>query len=373
MIKKLLSISVVLLLVTIVFSGCVEHPIIIEGTLTYQAYPPIGEVVPTCMVWTVQIESNIYYLTENKTPLCSLEDYGYFSLNDPVRVVGTYHRLTKYDDITVKYDAIEIDDITRINIDEFDIHEWGVFIKGYNCNETLVLSQSPPTVYVRKPVIYFHSLTNLTNISVEISSIRNASVIPDARLSNNQIVWEVPVKDDEITLPNGTSYPYLFYEGETNLSTNILLNITSSGENVTFYVENHENYTITDIYLIYGYPTGSPDYAYRGMTYTYIDTLEENEERSITLSMKKNVTYNSEELFISLVEKGLTSEEAQELIIYWENWWFYPTNLGNYTRMVYMIPQSVYDKVLPLRVIPEPVSIERVGIFVLTNISVNTF
>ncbi len=373
MMRKILTISVFLLLVSVLFSGCVESSIIIDGTLTYRAYPPIDEVVPTCMVWVVQKnDSDVYYLTKNKTPLCSLEDYGYFTLNDTVRVEGIYHKLTKYDDITVKYDAIEIINITRINIEAFDIHEWGVFVKGYNCNETFLLSESPPIVYVRKPVIYFHSLINKTNILIEISSISNASVIPDARLGNNQIIWDVPVKDDIISLPNGTLYPYLFYEGKTNFSTNILLNITTFEEKVTFYVKNQENYAITNIYLIYGYPTGTPDYVYRGMTYVYIDKLEMDEEKSITMSIKENITYDTEELFVSLVEKGLTSEEALELINYWEEWWFYPSNLGTYTRMIYMIPQSVYDKILPLKVIPEPASINRIGLFVLTNIPVNT-
>lgn len=368
-----MTLGLFLLLAFVLFSGCIERPIFIEGTLTYRAYPPIGKVVPTCMVWIVQKnDSDIYYLTENGTPLCSLEDYGYFALNDTVRVTGIYHKLTKYDDATVKYDAIEIEDITLVNIEEFDIHEWGVFVKGYNCNETLVLAESPPLVHVRKPVIYFHSIINKTNILVEISSIRNASVIPEAKLGNNQIVWKVPVEDNIITLSNGTQYPYLFYEGETNFSTNILLNITTFGENATFYVKNHENYTISDIYIIYGYPTGTPDYIYRGMTYVYIDKLEKDEEKSITTSLKKNLTYDTEELFVSLIEKGLTNEESLELINYWEQWWFYPTNMGNYTRMMYVIPQSVYDRMLPLRVIPEPDSIDRVGLFVLTNISVNT-
>jgi hypothetical protein len=107
---------------------------------------------------------------------------------------------------------------------------------------------------------------------------------------------------------------------------------------------------------------------FRGITYIQIDSLEEGEEKTITLPLKNDTSYETEELFSSIVEKGLTEEEARELINQWKIWWFYPTNSGVYTRLIYMIPQSIYDRLLPLTIVPPPTSITRVGIVTITDI-----
>ena len=257
-----------------------------------------------------------------------------------------------------------------INNQNFDVHEWGVFVKGYDCDIVSVLGRSPELIYVKKPVIYFHDLDNRTSVEVEISSIKNASTIPDAEIKNDRIIWNVNVENDTIFLSNGTEYPYLFYEGEINYPTKVMADITVIGDNVTFHVKNNENYTITDIYMVYGYPTDKMDFIYRGLTYVRIDELDGGEEVNITTHLKNDTSYETDELLTSLIEKGLTKKEAQELINYWKDWWFYPTNLGTYTRLIYTIPQSVYDQLLPMTVIPKPSSTVRVGIVTITDVPV---
>ena len=256
---------------------------------------------------------------------------------------------------------------------DFEIHEWGVFVKGYDCGNVSVLSESPEIIYVKKPVIYFHGLKGRTNVEVEIGSIRNASTIPDAEINDDRIIWDVNVENNTVVLPNGTKHPYLFYEGEIDYPTKIIANITVIGGNVTFYVENNENYTITDIYMIYGYSINNNIPFQTGLTYVRIDELDSGEEVNITTDLKNDTSYETDELLTSLVEKGLTEKEAQELINYWEDWWFQPTNFGNYTRLIYTIPSSVYDQLLPLKVTPEPSSIVRVGIVTITNIPILDF
>ena len=376
MLKKILVICISTVFLLNLFSGCIEKPIEIEGNLKTAAYPPIDEVVPTCLVWTVKaVNGSLFYLTQNKTPLCSLDDFGSFLEGDTVIVTGTLHILTKYNDITKVYKAIEIENISRLNYDKFDVHEWGVFVKGYNCNLTYILTKSPPIIYGRKPVIYFHSLINKTNVCVKIDSIKNASVIPEATIENNQIIWQTTVENDLITLPNGTKYPYLFYEGETNFTTNVVAEITNiqiKNLKVTFHIKNLENYSISNIYLIFGYPMGIDEYStsINGMTYTYIENLAPNEEISNTVSIKEGLSYEIEKLFLSLVENGLTNEEAKELIDYWEEWWFYPTNLLVYSRIIYMVPQKIYDQLFPIEIYPTPESIKRVGIITITDLPI---
>jgi len=376
MFKKILVICISAVFLLNWFSGCIEKPIELEGNLTTATYPPIGEIVPTCVVWAVKGDGDsLFYLTQNKTPLCSLDEFGVFLENDSVLVTGTFHVFTKYNDVSKVYKAIEIANITRINYEKFDVHEWGVFVKGYDCNLTDILTKSPHTIYGRKPVIYFHSLINKTNVFVKIDTITNASVIPEATTKNNQIIWHTTVENDMITLPNGTKYPYLFYEGETNFTTNVVAEITDiqiKNLKLTFHIKNLENYSISNIYVIFGYPTGIYEYHYSasGMTYIYIEKLDPNEEKNTTVSLKEGISYETEKLFISLIENGLSETEAQELIDYWQEWWFYPSNMWVYSRILYIVPQTIYDQLFPIEINPVPESIKRVGIITITDLPI---
>jgi hypothetical protein len=291
--------------------------------------------------------------------------------------------------------------------DEFEVHEWGIFLKNYDCtymnqkylfpsssdcNYTSVLTESPssgliyyfdPNLIIdRKPVIYFHSPENLADVTVKVSSIRNAIVIPHANVANvenEQISWYVSIVNNSIVVPNGTKYPYLFYEGDSSLPPAIIAKITTSSKNVTFYIKNIAEYTISDIYFIYGYPGESYHFTSpHGLTSVQIDKLEPNEEQTITTMLSSNFSYNTSEMLSSLIENGLTVEEAQELIDYWEDYWFYPGRISSipstlyetYSRILYTIPQSVYDQLLPLTITPQPDVTKRIGIFTITGLPI---
>lgn len=256
---------------------------------------------------------------------------------------------------------------------KFEVHEWGVFAKGYDCNATSVLTRAPPTYGVLKPVIYFHSLKDRTNVEVKVDSIKNATVIPNATIGNNQILWNVIVENNTVIGQNGAQKPYLFYEGEITYPQTVVTGIAVNGTTVTFYVKNIADYAISDVYFIYGYPTGKPPYTFmspRGITYIQIDKLEKNEEKMVITQLTNDSSYNVSKLLLSLIEKGLTTQEAQEMIDYWTTYWFYPTNVGNYTRLLYIVPQSVYDQLLPLSITPTPDVIKRVGLFTITDIPI---
>jgi len=257
---------------------------------------------------------------------------------------------------------------------EFGIHEWGTFVKGYNCNDTSVLTESPPLMLVRKPVIYFHNLENKTDVTVEVSSIKNTTVIPDATKGVNGISWDVTVKNNLIVMPNGTEYPNLFYEGEINCPTSVIVNITNNVENVTYYVKNMENYTISNVFVIYGELGYFVPINFSRFDCVYFGDLNPGEEKTIVNTSSEqlfNTTKAKNTIRDKLASDGLTLDEANELIDYWDNWWFYPTNYGAFTRLIYSIPQSVYDRLLPLLITPQPETIKRVGIFTITDIPVN--
>jgi hypothetical protein len=260
-----------------------------------------------------------------------------------------------------------------IKTEAFEVHEWGMFLKEYTCNNSSVLTYSPTAQYnVLKPVIYFHSLKNSTNITVTISSIKNATVIPNATLKNNQIIWNVLVKNDTITSGNGTTHPYLFYEGMINCSSAITSNISKQSNSTIYSLTNTANYTLGTVFYIYGnfgdYMTSTDDY----VECAYFGDLQPGEGRTVVNTSTENIYNGTETLRIihdSLLTKGLTEPEAQGMLAYWSPYWFSPTNFGNigtFERVIYFIPQSVYDILLPLSVSPQPTNIVRVGMFTVT-------
>ena len=287
-------------------------------------------------------------------------------------------------------------------LDGFEVHEWGVFLKGYDCNDTAVETYLPEiTVLPKKPAIYFHSSENLTNVSVNVSNIVNTTVIPNATIGNNWILWYIAIENNLINMPDGTNYTYLFYEGEITYHPTIIANITINGTDATFYVKNHANYSIYDLFFIYGEfkdvelpvsvktvpPPSTLEYF---INYIYIDEINAKEEKIITTTLQypdieKNgiiqSAYNLSEdinnLLSNLIVYGLTETEAQELIDYWKDFWFNPYKYSDFTilpppqaRLFYTIPQSVYDQLLPLQVTPQPNAIKRVGIFTITDIPI---
>ena len=253
---------------------------------------------------------------------------------------------------------------------DFELHEWGVFVKGYECDDTMVRTISPHSIFVEKPLLYFHGITDPLWVEIRIDSIRNATTVPSTVIKDGQILWDVMVEDDKIVSLNGTKYDRLFYEGEITTQVNVSAWIMVSAGNATFHVENLEDYSLSNIIFIYGYPTGEPGYVYRGITYAYADSLEGGRDLYLVVPLRNTSTWSLEDFRAGLADRGLYSEEIDELLHLWERWWFYPTNLGNYSRLVFIIPQSVYDKLLPIHIKPEPKEMRRVGIFTITDIPI---
>lgn len=258
----------------------------------------------------------------------------------------------------------------------FEVHEWGVFHQEYNCSVVYVANIPdffgfPFGVQALKPVIYFHSEGGIDYVTVEVEISENLTTIPNATIVENKIRWTFAIENNSIVLQNSTNYEYLFYEGKIYCNQSVIAYVVDDGVNVTFYVKNIANYTLSDIFFIYGYPTGNPGFMYRGLTYVQIEKLESGEETSMTVSLKNNVSYNTSNILSSLIENGLTEKEATELIDYWGRMWFDPTNMGSYAQMIYTIPQDVYDELLPISISPKPEVMHRVGLFFVTDIPIN--
>jgi len=285
-----------------------------------------------------------------------------------------------------------------------EVHEWGIFVKDYNCTVTAASAGTPILIYVHKPVIYFHNFQNNTKSEVEVSSITNASTepysglllddhqqnnYPIADITTNKISWNFTLVNDLIK-QNETLYPYLFYEGKITDNVNITATITDDNilsfgkdlqvinntKNVTYHIKNNEEYTLSNAFLIYG------KYSYMGSNRYGVKNKREcinlgniapGEENTITDSTTGKIVNSTEMeniLLNAMINRGLTQNESQELIDYWYSWWFNPTNNGIFSRLVYMIPESEYNKLLPISITPQPNIIKRVGIYTITDLPI---
>ncbi|MDG6219467.1 MAG: hypothetical protein QCI00_08515 [Candidatus Thermoplasmatota archaeon] len=176
-----------------------------------------------------------------------------------------------------------------------------------------------------------------------------------------------------ILLHNGTQYPYLFYEGEITCISPIIANITRTEDTTTYYIKNNADYTITNVFFIYiryGLFSSIGD---NWFEYVHFGDLNAGDEITITNSSSENLVNVTESKNIirnALILEGLTLSESNELLSYWESYWFSPSNNGEYTRVLFQIPQLTYDELIPLSITPQPEVIKRVGLFTITDIPI---
>ena len=167
-------------------------------------------------------------------------------------------------------------------------------------------------------------------------------------------------------------YSYLFYEGEIDYKSNATANVTPLVNYNQYIVKNSEKYSLSNLYFIYGYNNFlSPE-----NNFLNICSFGQMIPGAIELTFDsrfdklKTVAQTKEELIDELISRNLTEDAANDFISYWRDWWFNPTNNGYFTRIIYFIPERVYDELLPIRFSPEPKYIDRVGIITITDVPI---
>jgi hypothetical protein len=263
----------------------------------------------------------------------------------------------------------------------FIVNEWGVYCQYYNSKYVSALGEPLPQEpwdpgVERKPVIYFHNDEDLSNVHVEVHFNGTALVtIPSAALFNGGLSWDVDIVNNTVIAPNGTVYPYLFYECSLSNPQGILAHILRHDNNVTFFIENIANYPISDVFFIYGCPAthSNATTKFYNRTYIYIDSLESGENTTVSVPLQDESLLNTSQLLVSLKHHGLTEQETQELLDFWTATWFtkndYPfSNNGSFANIIYMIPEDIYDAMLPISITPQPMILNRVGLFFITGI-----
>jgi len=259
------------------------------------------------------------------------------------------------------------------NSSDFEVHEWGVFLQEYNCSVVQLLNLPLPgfVYYARKPVIYFHTVEDINYVTVEVEISENLTTIPNATIVGDKIQWTFAIENNSVLLQDGSNYDYLFYEGDIICSQAIIAYVNVSDGNATFYIRNIADYNLTDVFFILGLPSQVNLFSI-SVNYIHIDNLESGEEKIMTIPLKFDSDYETNTIKESLIQMGLTEKEADELINYWAESWFYPSNVKTFAHIIYAIPQEIYDELLPISITPLPATIKRIGIFFITNITINS-
>lgn len=261
-------------------------------------------------------------------------------------------------------------------LEDFDVHEWGVFYQKYNGNCSYLLNPDdsayfdpdPPRSYPLKPVIYFHHKDNLSSVTVEVNISEDLITIPDAKIVGDKIQWTFSLENNKVVLENGSIFDYLFYEGKIPSSQPVKAFVLNSGTSTSFYIKNTADYPLSNIFFNYCHPTYQdivfssessddnqydtnninvdtseppktklpvepPNYPPISITFSptiirnhvFIERLDPGDSLLITKPMEYNTDcFNYSLIEDVLNETALTDREIADLMNYWDDIWFEP-------------------------------------------------
>lgn len=264
----------------------------------------------------------------------------------------------------------------------YRVNEWGVFQMEYGADDADVLTEPQlPPIIVKKPVIYFHTPKEIGNATVHLGIGPQGFVtetIPQMRIfpsfTGTVGQWEnLTVLENGTIVSNGTSYPYLFYEGVLlNYGNPIRANVTVGENEAAFRIMNANDFEIADVFFVYGFTNHSTWQT--EFLLLKIDALAANESREVSIGLNNATSLDAAKaLALScLAAKGLTEKEAGEMVDYWADSWFMTANLESHSNIIYFIPQEEYDRLYQMSVEPEPGGITRVGAFYITDIPIRS-
>ncbi len=292
----------------------------------------------------------------------------------------------------------------RVPLELMAAHEWGVFTQDYNdANFSLIGGPKPgmpPMPQISnthvdtdacKPVIYFHG-KGIGRVYVSVDMVAEDIItIPEARIKEDGISWNVEVAGEinpllrggrTIVMEEGVPYDYLFYEGVYQGLLEMRANLTrDEDDDLRFSINNSGPYLAEDVYFLYHPAKGEEK---EGWTTTWkIPFLSSGEKTTHMKAMNQsNRNWDIRNRFKdNLLERGLTDEEAEDLLLYWlggvkdekgfqaKRTWFEPTE-NESASIIYFITRDRYDTLFPLEMRPMPEELARVGIIWITNIPV---
>lgn len=288
------------------------------------------------------------------------------------------------------------------NRSKFVVHEWGTFSSFSGANGTCLKFTAndrdlPDFVYrgnghyskgssshpisMETPVIYFYTDREMTaSVAVKFPAGKITEWYPQAtRNQGNDFAWQglrllpgssppflvKPGKDryyaaretDAVPLQITTQRSsttvtehekFIFYRGVADFALPIAIRAHGNGK---FTVKNTGDETISGLFLVQVTSTG--------LRFQQLDPVAKGREMNVQESARES---SAEELGKAMVKaltrQGLYEKEARAMVKTWNTSWFGQEG----TRLLYLVPAAVTDKVLPLQVEPRPT--ERVRVLV---------
>ena len=225
----------------------------------------------------------------------------------------------------------------------------------------------PSLVRMETPVIYFYAPNPATvNVRVDFPQGRITEWYPRAETGTGQISWSGLRVDprESPELPTAKGKSHYFAARETDAAT---LKINGQVEKLLFYrgignfgvpvearfVEDNRlrvtNTGTAPLSMVVYFENRNGRIAYR-VARNLASTIEWK-----TPEVLSSVESVHLELKEELVRAGLFPKEAAAMIETWRDSWF---EAG--TRLIYVVPREIVDKVLPLQIEPAPSAVERV-------------
>ncbi|MFZ2456636.1 MAG: hypothetical protein WAX07_09185 [Candidatus Altiarchaeia archaeon] len=292
---------------------------------------------------------------------------------------GTTILQTTYGVTTTSY-AITTTTIQQAG--ELEVHEWGVLL-GQSLDTSYALLSAPTTLpdlpVVKEPVIYIHSEdAGSFDAKVVFRSGWPTESYPAAESADNSFVWEnvqITGEDSGITYPSGIltdinnvdadTLQYrkqksrsLFYEGVINYENKIRLIYNADKKEAL--IENKGSYPVYDLIVIV--PSNYNKLLGKNIYSDLVPKIGAGETVTVPLrQVPAKVDYAGD-----LIKLGYARTEAQAFADIWEDiFQKIETGKGN---LVYRLSQDEYDRLIELKITPEPAKTIR-SLYVLVKLT----
>jgi len=148
---------------------------------------------------------------------------------------------------------------------------------------------------------------------------------------------------------------FLFYRGVSSESSAVTARILENG---SVYIENFTGEPLARLFL----------FERRGNATGFRAVSDLGERATLEMPVLKDSAADTSELILSvLMEQGLYADEARAMLETWKDSWF-----EEGTRLLYVVPNSFLNRILPLSISPVPREITRVFIGRLELVSMRT-
>jgi hypothetical protein len=146
----------------------------------------------------------------------------------------------------------------------------------------------------------------------------------------------------------------LFYRGVGNFATPLKVTLGAGGEEQVF-LRNTGDQPLSHLFVLH-MRNGAGQFLYVDRVAAGTNRVIQVDQRRSTVPVSDLVNQISEAMRLALVKEGLYEREAAAMVKTWKDSWFEEQGL----RVLYVLPRTWTDRVLPLTLDPQPQEVVRV-------------